>query len=639
MRMQVIGLSNGQELAVREWRPADEAAGAVLCLHGVESHAAWFAETAEALNRRNLAVVAFDRPGWGRSEGVRGHLASYADALGQVAEVATTLRERFPAVHLAGLSWGGLLAAYAGLRRGFLFDSITLIAPGICARTRPSVWQSMAVAARLAAGQPTARIRLPIRARQFTRRADRLDYIRQDPLRVQAVSARFCLETVKMRRFVADTMDRRQLPPARALLAADDTIVDNARTRALLARGNVSTRTYAGRVHSLVFEDPERVAEDIVEVAYRGRRPARPRRVAVMGAGAVGSLVGGLLALGGHQVTLVARQAHADAVARQGLKLHLGGGARAIHERLTAVTAPADVGDPPDLVLLTVKSFVLEQALADMRPLVGPGTSILCLMNGVRSESAIAQAFPDNPILAGAICAYVQRPAPGRVVWADDRGGLAGGLFQGRDTAARALWEAVLAGTGMDARYVAPAAPGEPPAWKRVKWSKLMLNVAFNALSAVTGLSTPQILSHAEYGPLAARALQEGFAVMRRMRIAPVNLPGYPVRQLAGLARMPAGVVCRVLARKTAGQASGASSTAQDLARGRGSTEIDEINGAICRAGCDLGLATPANDRLCALVKDAACGADTAACAHDAAPSTQTSVSGHHPSHERRLQP
>ena len=127
-----VRLSTGQELFTREWQPQDKARGVVLCLHGVESHSEWFEEVAAELARRGLAAFAFDRPGWGRSAGVRGHLAAYADAVRQVAEVASTLRERYAEVHLAGLSWGGLLALYVALRRGPLFDALTLIAPGIC---------------------------------------------------------------------------------------------------------------------------------------------------------------------------------------------------------------------------------------------------------------------------------------------------------------------------------------------------------------------------------------------------------------------------------------------------------------------------------------------------------------------------
>jgi len=606
MRSESLQLSDGRILQALAWDPPAPAERAVLLLHGVESHAAWFAEVAEPLAAQGLAVRAFDRAGWGASPGLRGHLASYRDAVREVVEVATALRAEFSEVHLAGLSWGGLLALYVTLRRGALFDSLTLIAPGICSHTRLSAWQDLRVAAGVLAGGAGVMIPLPIRAEEFTRRADRLAYIQSDPARVRAVSAAFCLETLKMRRFVAEHAARRGLPPAQALLAGEDSITDNARTRTLLAPARMAVREYANAAHSLVFEAPEGVAAEIASLAGSARSVPEPAHVVVMGAGAVGSLVGGLLALAGHRVTLIARRAHCEAVQQQGLCLRVGEGERRVRGSLSAVETPAAVGLPADLVILAVKSFDTDAALAALQPLVEPATAILSLQNGVANEPRIVDAFPGHTILAGAICAYVEFSRPGEIVWADDQGGLAGALVHGEEREARRIWERILPCTGLEARYCDPDGAGCTAMWQRVKWSKLMLNLAFNALNGVTGLATPAILAHPRYGSLAVRALQEGFRVMRRLAIGPVDLPGYPVTQMARLAELPVTVVRRLLAWKTAAQASGASSMRQDLLRGRAATEIDAINGAVVRAGASCGVSTPANQELCAMVAQAA---------------------------------
>jgi 2-dehydropantoate 2-reductase len=101
-------------------------------------------------------------------------------------------------------------------------------------------------------------------------------------------------------------------------------------------------------------------------------------------------------------------------------------------------------------------------------------------------------------------------------------------------------------------------------------------------------------------------ALREGARVMSSRGVAAVNLPGYPVAWLARVARLPASWTRAAMIRFTAREPGAASSMSQDLRKGRGRTEIDEINGAVVRLGRERGLATPANDRLCALVREAA---------------------------------
>lgn len=650
-------LASGARVHARLWLPAEGSTptGAMLLLHGVESHADWFDEVSPRLAAAGLAAVAYDRPGWGASPSpipggspvaetapdaepgggakaetdARGHMASYAEAIEHLEEIATRLRARFGALHLAGLSWGGLLALYAALRRGLFFDSLALIAPGVL----PSVdlpWTAkLRVAAGILAKRPRTLVPLPIHVEHFTDRPDRAAYIRDDPKRVTAVTAAFCFETLKMRAFCKEQTPLRRLPPTTLLLAGRDGIIDNDATRRLLEPVGAAVQVYDGAAHSLVFEDPARLAEDLlarIRTAADARSaatfpaPLAPalqphrvqpipvgseegveavgsdgtRRVVVLGAGAVGSFVGGLIALGGHETTLIGRAAHVEAIQREGLRIGIGAGERVVREPLRAVTHAREIADPPDLLILAVKSFDTETALGEARHLVGPRTVILGLQNGVGNEARIHALFPGTALLGGAICAYLDFEAPGRIRWADDKGGLAAGVEACDFLRAQSVWEAVVPATGLETRFHDCAAS--------VKWSKLMLNVAFNALNALTGLSTAAIMAHREHGRLAVRALREGFAVMRARHIDPVDLPGYAVTKLARLTRLPEIVARPVLARVTATQTRTVSSMAQDLAKGRRATEIDEINGAVVHAGAEAGVPTPANERLVAMM-------------------------------------
>lgn len=598
MQTSKIVLS-GTAVTCREWVAPEAATEAFLLLHGVESHSGWFCELGPALAARGYHVIAYDRPGWGESEGLGGHLASYADELTRLEALVTSLRVRHERVHLAGLSWGGLLALYAGLRRGVLFDSVSLIAPGICPKADLTPLDKLHVAGGIVLRNPLTTVEVPINTAHFTRLSRWADFISGDPLRNRRVTAAFCFESLKMRKFCAEFAPLRTLPPTALLLAGDDKIIDNVATRDLL-EGNaaVEIHEFAGAEHSLVFECPAALADRLAQNATR--RPDSGKTVAVLGAGAVGSAVGALLAQGGCKTVLIGRAAHAQAINERGLKLTLAGGARYIRDNLRAVQTPQEAlqaGGQPDVLLVAVKSYDTAAALEQARELVGPHTVIISLQNGVGNEPRIAAAFPHHTVLGGAICAYLEFAAPGEVVWTDDRGGLAVGFFSGDRSRAEDAAK-LLRQSGMQVIYAADAA--------RVKWSKLLLNTAFNALNAATGLSTAEILAHPEYGPLAVQALREGFAVLQAQGLQPLDLPGYPVGKLGLLCKLPVWVAQKVLARVTAKEKKTVSSMRQDVTRGRGQTEIDEINGAIVAAGERAHLPTPANKRLCALMQTGA---------------------------------
>lgn len=593
-----LAIPGGPDLFARCWRPDRTPQGAILCLHGVESHSEWFEEVAPPLAEKGLTVLAYDRPGWGRSEGERGHLASYHDAIRQIEYATNHLRETHERVHLMGLSWGGLLALYAALRRGLLFDSVTLIAPGICPKRDLPFWETFRAARDLLLRDGHTAIPLPIETMHFTYRPDRRAFIESDPYRIRSVTASFCLETLKMRRFVHETLGRRRLPPTLLLLAEEDAIIDNEATTRLLLREDIAINHYPGAAHSLVFEDPGLVADDIHELIRRVPPPPTGKRIVVMGAGAVGSMVGGLLALRGHDVVLVGRSSHIEVVNRRGLELRLGEGERRIGSPLRGVTSPSAISQPADFVILAVKSYDTDSALEALRPVVGEDTVFLSLQNGVGNEERIARVYPDHIVLAGAICAYLELAIPGKILWSDDRGGVATGTFCGNPDDAFKVWRSILPDTGMEAIFY-----HGPEAARSVKWSKLMLNAAFNALNAATGLSTAEILAHPEYGELAVRALKEGFAVLGASHIAVVDLPGYPVKKLRLLSYLPSSLMRRLLARMTSRETRTVSSMAQDRRKGRSVTEIDEINGAIVQWGKKVGIRTPANETLCAMMR------------------------------------
>lgn len=292
-----------------------------------------------------------------------------------------------------------------------------------------------------------------------------------------------------------------------------------------------------------------------------------PLKVAVLGAGAVGCYFGGLLARAGHDVTLIARPQHVDAIRRDGLRMET----RAFDERVRVAASP----DPAavrgaDLVLFCVKSGDTEAAGAQLRPFLGPETLVLCLQNGVDNAERLRTVLPPPQVAAAIVYVATEMAGPGHVKH-HGRGELVIEPSPRSAAVAQALADA--------------GVPTEVSANVRgALWAKLIINCAYNAVSAIVQRPYGENVASVGIPEAMKDVVDECLAVARAEG---VQLPGdmhEAVRRLA--ATMPTQ----------------SSSTAQDLARGK-PTEIDHLNGLVVRRGAAHGIPTPANRVLWALVK------------------------------------
>jgi 2-dehydropantoate 2-reductase len=289
-------------------------------------------------------------------------------------------------------------------------------------------------------------------------------------------------------------------------------------------------------------------------------------KVAVMGAGAVGCYYGAMLARAGHEVTLIGRAQLVDAVRRGGLRLETAN----FDERVAMhsdVDASAVRG--AQLVLFCVKSSDTEAAGADIAPHLEADALVLSLQNGVDNAQRL-QALLRQTVVPAVVYVATEIVAPGHVKH-HGRGELVLGPQARRDAVLKAFADALVPIQISD--NVAGA-----------QWAKLIVNCAYNALSAITQLPYGRLVQGEGIAATMQDAVQECLAVAKALRIA---VPG----------DMPEAV--RGIALAMAGQSS---STAQDLARGR-RTEIDHLNGYVVRQGEALGIPTPVNRALWALVK------------------------------------
>jgi pimeloyl-ACP methyl ester carboxylesterase len=254
----------GIPLHYRQWGGAD-GGDALIYLHGIESHSEWFAECAEKIERADITVYAPDRRGSGLSEGERGDCREYRQLLEDVIRCVVMVGRSHGRVHAAALSWGAKLAAAAEMLHPGTFCTITLISPGFFPQVMPGVGERLSIAIDSLV-RPRSLHPIPIRDDMFTTRQKYLTYIAQDPLRLRRVTARFYLSSVMLDRFLRARRYEWSVP-TQVLLAEHDAIVDNDRVRRLFESLNAMPKrlaTYEGCSHSLQFENPDRVAHDIV---------------------------------------------------------------------------------------------------------------------------------------------------------------------------------------------------------------------------------------------------------------------------------------------------------------------------------------------------------------------------------------
>lgn len=294
---------------------------------------------------------------------------------------------------------------------------------------------------------------------------------------------------------------------------------------------------------------------------------ATPLRVAVMGAGAVGCYYGGMLARAGHQVTLIARPAHVAAIAQHGLRMETKSFDAPVH---LAASSDASAVQGAQLVLFCVKSTDTETAGAQMLPYLAPDALVLTLQNGTDNAERLRGVLPQHRVAAAVVYVATEMAGPGHVKH-HGRGEL---VIEPSPASAAAAQALVAAGVPT---VVSNNVRG-------ALWLKLILNCAYNAISAISQL------------PYGKTAMGDGVQeVMRDVVAECLAVAQADGVQVAGDVDAAVRMIFDTMPNQF-------SSTAQDLARGKKS-EIDYLNGFVVRRGTALGIATPANRVLWALVK------------------------------------
>ncbi len=310
-------------------------------------------------------------------------------------------------------------------------------------------------------------------------------------------------------------------------------------------------------------------------------------RIAVLGAGAIGSVVGALLARDGHEVTLVGRHDHVEAIRRDGLLVD--GMLGSFKASVAAVEA---LNARPDLVLLAVKTQDVAAAVRANLAFLD-GVPLVTMQNGVRSDALVAELLPRESLLSCVVIVTATFLVPGHVTLVERGSLVLGRPWEPRDAEVEhvaAVLNAAIPTTTSDNLVGA-------------HWLKLLMNLN-NAVPALTNLSLREATSDVTLRRLSVGLMWEGMRVVTRKDILLEDLPGVRAKTVRWMTRLPVSWAARIFASRASrigGEEPVLGSTLQSLRRGR-PTEIDYLNGEVVSAGRATGVPTPLNETVVRLV-------------------------------------
>ncbi len=319
-----------------------------------------------------------------------------------------------------------------------------------------------------------------------------------------------------------------------------------------------------------------------------GSAAGAPLNVVVFGAGAVGGYLGVKLAHAGHRVSLVSRPATAATLAADGLYLEDAQGS--ICHRLPAfgsIGAAVTATPAPDLTILGMKSYDLAAALAELAAACPDPGMVLGTQNGIGVEELIADCFGPERVLAGALTLPIARTGANQLLVEKTNRGL--GMAPVTRGQPIDQWVRPFQEAGVHTVNVAD--------YQSMKWSKAFLNIIGNATSAILNMPVDELYANPDIFRLEMRMLSETMAVMRRLKIPLMNLPGAPARWLGfGMVAAPRFLLKAVMTGMVvSGRGEKMPSFHIDLYNDKGKSEVVYHNGAIAAAGAGQDIAAPVN--------------------------------------------
>lgn len=307
-------------------------------------------------------------------------------------------------------------------------------------------------------------------------------------------------------------------------------------------------------------------------------------KIAIVGPGALGCLLAGLLkSRTKEEIWLLDKyEDRAKKIGSSGIKVETASGP--VSAKVNITHDPKDIG-PCDLVVMCIKSYHTEDACKDIKEMVSSGTHVLTIQNGIGNVQILNDHFGEEKVIAAVTNHGATLLGTGHARHAG-KGDTVIGRADGR-----------VLGTVRDVANILSKAGFETKISKDIEsviWSKLVINVGINALTAITRLNNGRLIEYDGTRDILRGAVQEAVKIVKRKRIK----LGYddPIQKVESVAKATGSNISSML---------------QDVLNKK-RTEIDFINGAIVRQGKSLGIPTPVNDVLTNIVRTIESGYDKA---------------------------
>lgn len=326
----------------------------------------------------------------------------------------------------------------------------------------------------------------------------------------------------------------------------------------------------------------------------KSNKQPEPFKVLCFGMGAIGSYIGGSLANTGCDVVFVERPEALKSDRFTNLKIIKP----TVEILVEHVEVSTDIGNllaekKFDVAILAVKAFDTQGLVNSLQGFKTNLPPILCLQNGVENEQLIEEKLGKGSVIGGSITSAVARIGLGNVKLEKLRGV---GIETGSPLAERLLELFNLA--GLNARGF--------PVCADMKWSKMLTNLLVNASAAILNWSPAKILNNPITYRIEVLQLREALAVMKKLGIHVIDLPGTPVKTLVTLLNVLPLNLGRVLIGRALAKGRGAKKPSLhiDLQAGRTRSEVEFLNGAVVRFGEKVGIPTPVNRVLTDILVD-----------------------------------
>lgn len=298
-------------------------------------------------------------------------------------------------------------------------------------------------------------------------------------------------------------------------------------------------------------------------------------KIAVVGPGALGCLVAALLKNKASQDVWLLDKRPDRALEIKGSGIRAEGIGGTYTAKIDVTADAGDIG-VADLVIICVKSYSTEDACKSAKDAVGKDTSVLTLQNGIGNVQILNDHFGEERVIAGVTNHGATLLGTGHIRHAG-RGDTIIGKADGKRSSALKNISAVLTKSGLNTKVSTDI--------NSVVWSKLVINVGINALTAITRLKNGKLVEYEHSRELLRGAVQEASRIVKRKRVKLAY--DDPIQKVEGVAKATGANISSML---------------QDVLSGK-RTEIDFINGAIVRQGKSLGIPTPVNEVLANIVK------------------------------------